>query len=110
MRIRPAVTTLAAAAIASLALAGPAAAAKKTPTKLTIQTEGDGFSGFVKSSRESCHDGRKVTLYRKVSGPDKKAGSDTAQPNGDGSQWKISVSRDGAWSRTFRSATDAAPA
>ena len=97
MRFRPAATTLALASIASLAVAGPAVSANKTSTKLSIQTEEDGFSGFVKSSRESCHNGRKVTLYRKVSGPDKKAGSDTAQPNGDGSQWKISVSRDGSY-------------
>lgn len=89
-------SALAVAALGSVALASPASAAK-TGTKLSIQTEQDGVSGFVKSSKSSCHSGRKVTVYRKVSGPDKKAGSDTAQPNQDGSQYKVSLSRAGKY-------------
>jgi hypothetical protein len=87
---------LALAAVAPAALAGPALAAK-TSSKVSIQKEEDGVSGFVLSAKESCHSGRKVVVYRKVAGPDKKAGSDTAQPNGDGSQWKVSLSRSGKY-------------
>jgi hypothetical protein len=87
---------LALAATASAALAGPALAAR-TSTKVSIQKEQDGVSGFVLSSKTSCHSGRKVVVYRKVGGPDKKAGSDVAQPNGDGSQYKVSLTRSGKY-------------
>ena len=90
------VSALAVAAVASAMFAGPASAAK-TGIRLSIQTEQDGVSGFVKSSKGSCHSGRKVTVYRKVSGPDKKAGSDTATPNQDGSQYKVSLSKAGKY-------------
>jgi hypothetical protein len=96
MRAKTFTTALALIAMATAALAGPASAAK-TGTSLSIQTEADGVSGFVKSSRSSCHSGRKVTVYRKVNGPDKKAGSDTAQPNQDGSQYKVSLSKAGKY-------------
>jgi hypothetical protein len=95
-RSKLAASALMIAALGAVA-ALPATAGAKTGITLSIQTEADGFSGYVKSAKTKCHSGRKVTLYRKVSGPDKKAGSDTAQPNQDGSQWKISVSRAGTY-------------
>lgn len=96
MRAKTPITALALAAAAAAALAGPASAAK-TGIRVSIQTEQDGVSGFVKSSKTSCHSGRKVTVYRKVSGPDKKAGSDTATPNQDGSQYKVSLAKAGKY-------------
>ena len=77
-------------------MAGPASAAA-TKTTISIQVQSSGVFGFVKSSKSSCHSGRKVTVYRKVAGPDKKAGSDTAQPNQDGSQYSVSLSRSGKY-------------
>ena len=91
----------AALAVASLGVAaGPVSAdeastAAKTGTKVSIQTSGSGFSGFVRSSKSSCHSGRKVTLYRKSGRSWKKAGSDIAQPNQDGSQWSIQAKKSG---------------
>ncbi len=89
-------TALALATAGFAALAGPASAAK-TKTTVSIQTEQDGVSGFVRSGKTSCHAGRKVTIYRKVRGPDKRSGSDIAQPNQDGSQYKVSLTRAGKY-------------
>ncbi len=100
MSIKPAAVAM---AIASLGVAaGPAAAddasiAAKTGTKVSIRTEQKGFSGFVRSSKQSCHSGRKVTLYRKSGRTSTKAGSDTAQPNQDASQWSIKVKKSGKY-------------
>ena len=87
-------TLLGGAAAGSAAADRPVAAAK-TGTTISIQKEEAAFSGFVRSSRSSCHSGRKVTLYRKSGGKVRKVGSDTAQPNQDGSQWKVDVTRSG---------------
>lgn len=95
MPAKTTLTALALTAAASAALAGPAGAATKT--SISIQAQSSGVFGFVKSSKSSCHSGRKVTVYRKVAGPDKKAGSDTAQPNQDGSQYSVSLSRKGRY-------------
>jgi len=82
-----------AALVGVTATANAATAAK---VSVSIQTEADGFSGFVSSSKSSCET-TKVTLYR-VSGTKKtKSGTDTAQPNGDRGQWKISVSKSGKY-------------
>jgi hypothetical protein len=88
---------MAVAALGSAAVAGPSTAATKTSARVTIQTEEAGFSGFVLSKKSSCHSGRKVVLYRVAGGKSVRAGSDTAQPNGDGSQWKIDVTRSGKY-------------
>jgi len=96
MRAKAAIPALALAFAASAALAGPASAAK-TGISLSIQAESSGFSGFVKSKKSSCHSGRKVTLYRKSGRSATKVGSDTAQPNQDGSQWKINASKKGKY-------------
>ena len=95
MRAKTTITALALTLAASAAAAGPAVGA--TNTSISIQTQSSGVFGFVKSSKSSCHSGRKVTVYRKVAGPDKKAGSDTAQPNQDGSQYSVALSRKGKY-------------
>jgi hypothetical protein len=90
-------------AVASLGIASvPAGAdeasvAAKSGTRVSIQKEQAGFSGFVRSSRDSCESGRKVTLYRKSGNSTKRAGSDTAQPNQDAAQWSISVRKNGKY-------------
>jgi hypothetical protein len=94
MRAKATISALALVLAASAALAGPASAAK-TGISLSIQAGSGSFSGFVKSKKSSCHSGRKVTLYRKSGRSVKKVGSDTAQPNQDGSQWKINAKTKG---------------
>ena len=93
----------AALAVASLGVAAgtagadDASVAAKSNTTLSIQKEEGGFSGFARSSNRSCHSGRKVTLYRKSGKKSTKTGSDTAQPNQDGSQWSINVKKSGKY-------------
>ena len=84
-----ALVTALAAALVSATMAGAA-----TKTKLTISAQESGFSGFVISDDGECHNGRKVTLYKKKGKKrrprkDRKIGSDIATPNGPGSQWRI---------------------
>jgi hypothetical protein len=62
--------TLAIAALAVAAVFGmtsTAVGATAAKTKITIQTEADGFSGFVSSPADKCQNNRKVTLYRVTS-------------------------------------------
>ena len=86
---------LAIAAVCGLmAFAGSAGAA--TATKVTIKHQSIGFFGFVKSDKQKCANGRKVTLYKmKGDNPkprdDAKLGDDIAQPNGDGYMWSINT-------------------
>jgi hypothetical protein len=80
--------------LAGLALVAALAVAK---TKITIQTEADGFSGFVSSSSDKCQNNRKVTLFRVSGGKAKAAGTDVAQPNQSSDQWKISVTKSGKY-------------
>ena len=88
------IALLSVAALAGVTASANAASAAKV--RVTIQTEADGFSGFVTSAKSSCET-TKVTLYR-VSGSKKtKAGTDTAQPNGNRGQWKISVTKSGKY-------------
>ena len=96
MRAKTTFTALALTVAATAAMAGPANAATLN-TSISIQAQSSGVFGFVKASKSSCHSGRKVTVYRKVAGPDKKAGSDTAQPNQDGSQYSVSLTRAGKY-------------
>ena len=94
--------TLAKSAIAMLSVAAvvgvtaTANAATAAKVSVTIQTEADGFSGFVSSSSSKCET-TKVTLYRVSGSKATKAGTDTAQPNGDRGQWKISVTKTGKY-------------
>jgi hypothetical protein len=63
-------------------------------TKISIDDKGDGFGGYVHSSKYKCENNRKVRLY-KITGSrphpssDTRIGSDTAQPNGPDSQYFI---------------------
>jgi hypothetical protein len=92
--IRRAVSISAAlGAAAMLAFAGSAVARSGAPTTVTIKKESDGFFGFVDSTKPNkCANNREVSVYKeKGDSPDpssdKKIGSDTAQPNGDGYMW-----------------------
>lgn len=78
----------------------PSAAGAATSARVTIQDEEAGFSGFVKSSKQSCESGRKVILYkqrgsRRDRSRDRRIGTDTAQPNGPDSQWSIGTDEGG---------------
>ena len=75
-----------------LMVAATAAFAARAETKVTIKAESGGFFGYVKSEKNKCANGRKVTLYKlKGNGYDRKndekIGSDIAQANGDGYMW-----------------------
>ena len=75
-----------------LMVAATAAFAGKAETKVKIKAESGGFYGYVKSDKDKCANGRKVTLYKlKGNGydpkNDKKIGSDIAQPNGNKYMW-----------------------
>jgi len=86
-------------AVAAIALSGAVAttsvqAAGKAETQVTIQGSDGDYYGYVKSSeKQQCANNRKVTLYKIVGGgapdpsSDKKIGSDTSSPNGDGYMW-----------------------
>ena len=93
-------------ALLAVAAAGTAtvAEAATSKTKLSISAStGNGenrFGGFVKSSRDSCHNGRKVYLYKQKGRKrnlkrDKKVGSERATPNQDGSQYNIGTEESG---------------
>ena len=75
-----------------LMVAATAAFAARAETKVTIKAESGGFFGYVKSEKNKCANGRKVTLYKlKGNGydpkNDEKIGSDIAQANGDKYMW-----------------------
>ena len=65
-----------------------AATVKKFPTKVTINFvagdayHADKFKGKVKSDKKVCRKHRKVTVFRKKSGPDAKYGSDFTNNKG----------------------------
>lgn len=85
---------LAVASLGSTALGSvdnAVAHSSKSKTRVTIQREEIGFSGFVLSKNEDCHNGRKVLLFKKGDRHHrtKFIGQDIAEPNGDGSQWFI---------------------
>jgi hypothetical protein len=70
-----------------------AEAANKADTQVTIQGGEGEYFGYVKSSnKQQCANNRKVKVYKMLgSSPspssDKKIGSDTSSPNGDGYMW-----------------------
>ena len=47
-----------------LMVAATAAFAARAETKVTIKAESGGFFGYVKSEKNKCANGRKVTLYK----------------------------------------------
>jgi hypothetical protein len=87
------------AAIAPMGMAS-SSSAHGSGDELRISAQSGGFSGFVVSKKSNCHNGRKVTLYKKKGSKpnvrkDKKVGSDIATPNGDGSQYNIRTEAQG---------------
>jgi hypothetical protein len=79
-------------ACAALVFGGSALARGKAETKVKIKAQSGGFYGYVKSDKEKCANGRKVTLYKqKGNGQnpkhDSKIGSDIAQANGTKYMW-----------------------
>jgi len=82
-------------------LALPSAAGAATSATVSIRAlEGNGFDGYVKSSKRSCESGRKVILYKQKRSTrdrssDTKIGTDIAQPNGPDSQWSVYTNRTG---------------
>jgi len=94
-------TALAAVSLgaASLGAAGTAEA-KSTGAKVSIEAQQGGFFGYVKSKKESCESGRKVTLLKQTGRRrnvrrDQKIGSDIAQPDGPDSMWAINTDEEG---------------
>jgi len=71
-----------AASVAPTAAGAPTEreASKAGNTNVTVFWGGSNWYGQVKSSRNSCENGRKVTLYRKTAGSDSKVGSDRSEP------------------------------
>ena len=71
----------------------PAVAVADTETKVTMSTYNGGegkFFGEVESPRKRCKDDRKVTVYRRVAGPDVKVGSDESKHGpGDTYSWTV---------------------
>ncbi len=95
-------------AITVTALSGAAIAEARTRTSITDTSVnpndegGNRISGVVVSGRESCHNNRKVFLFKKKGRVrnvrrDTKIGSDRATPNGDGSQFRIDFEGSGKY-------------
>jgi hypothetical protein len=82
---------------ATIGMASSANAASAAKTSVSIKAQQGGFFGQVKSSNSKCANGRKVTLYRVSGNKSTKAGTDVAQPNGDGYMWSINVSKSGKY-------------
>jgi hypothetical protein len=97
------------ALVALLALAAGGAiadAASPAKTRLSISAsafEGENtFSGFVRSKKQACHNGRTVHLYKRLGETrslrqDEKIGTDRATPNQDGSQYAIHTEEGGTF-------------
>jgi hypothetical protein len=77
-------TTMVAAACALFAMSASATGNPKViaNSKLTIHRDIPLFHGLVKSNYGRCRPDRKVTLYRKLSGQDKKLGVDHSNAHG----------------------------
>ncbi len=87
---------IAAAAVATVALAIPATSSAATSASVTIEPQAGGFFGYVDSADYECASGRQVTLYKvKGNGKQKPVGTDIAQPNGDASMWSIQTTKKG---------------
>lgn len=88
-RIRHSLTALAIGVTAVAGLAGPASAAAPAPTKVTIEAEGGGFHGYVKSAKAKCKADRTVYVYE-------QAGSKQS-PSTDERVLMDTTSSDGEW-------------
>ena len=81
-------------ATTAIAISGAfaATASAATPTEVTIEAQSGGFFGYVKSSKQSCENDRKVVVYKRLGdspdpSTDKKVGMDTSAPNGPDGMW-----------------------
>lgn len=93
-RIQTSVAVLAVSVTALVGFAPAANAAKPAKTKVLMQPESRSFSGYVKSRKLKCKDGRKIVLYQQSGSAqdprnDQRVASDTAQANNDGYQWSM---------------------
>jgi hypothetical protein len=83
------------AAIASLALAASASAIPSSVTIDTVFKGTGGFDGEVSSPNANCVDDRKVVVFRKRPGDDRKLGGDRTDDMGD---WFVATQlRDGRY-------------
>jgi hypothetical protein len=71
-------------------LAGSASGASGASTKVVVSLKLPAFHGTLKSPRHGCLGSRRMTLYRKKAGPDKKLGTDKSEDNGG---WSIVIGR-----------------
>jgi hypothetical protein len=90
--VRKSIVGVLAVAACALLVVAATAFAGRAETKVKIKAESGGFYGYVKSDKDKCANGRKVTLYKlKGNGydprNDKKIGSDIAQANGTKYMW-----------------------
>ena len=82
-------TALAAAALASLALAAPASAGRSYSTGISISNEFPAFHGRLSSPYAYCEQNRKLKLYReRTTGPDKLLGTTLSESDG---YWEIPI-------------------
>jgi hypothetical protein len=90
LRSRTRTLTIAAVALVAVALAvAPAGAGQSFETDLRMSKKFPAFHGKVKSEEPFCKGFRKVKLYRKLPGEErKKLGTDVSAENG---EWKVKV-------------------
>lgn len=86
-RIRNSLTAIAVGVTALAAFAGTATAAQ-TASKVTIEAEGGGFHGYVKSSKAKCKADRTVYVYEQAGtkqspSTDERVLMDTTSPSGE---------------------------
>jgi hypothetical protein len=79
---------------AAVGLIAPSGAAAATNSRVTIDdftyAEPEStFVGQVFSPKKACKNHRKVTLFRKDSGPDQRIGADKTERTGDSYSWSI---------------------
>jgi hypothetical protein len=90
VRSRALFAVLAIAAGVALLPAATASGAGASTTKVVVSLKLPAFHGTLKSPRHGCLGSRKMTLYRKKAGPDKKLGTDKSEDNGG---WSIVIGR-----------------
>ena len=99
-KLTSALAALLAVGAAGAATVAHAASSARISISATSADDANRFSGFVTSSRDSCHNGRTVHLYKQRGrtrsvGRDTRVGSDRATPNQDGSQYSIATGQSG---------------
>ncbi len=92
--VRSSLAVLALSAATLVGFAPLATAASAAKTKVVIMPESRSFSGYVKSRKLVCKDGRKIVLLQQLGSTqqpktDLRVASDIAQANNDGYQWNM---------------------